>query len=229
MTPTSEPAPRPTASSRAPSGPVDPDPLPRGLVLLRGAREEIDEWVARAVVPLVVVPAGRWRLAVLSGPTSVAPPYDDGALLLAGRPVTPKAGPSLGFFEIDGRAVITVQGAARRRTPAWVVWEPDVGLLRPPGLDLAGPAELVRVAGAAGSVRDELVDLLHETRSRPVTMLQAVLATLDLPGARLLGDPRLAAGMDGAVRHEPQGREVLRFEDSVADSVRLRRELGALP
>ena len=45
---------------------------------------------------------------------------------------------------------------------------------------------------------------------------------------RSLG-PERADALDGAVRHEPQGREVDRFEDGVADSVRLRRELGALP
>lgn len=214
----------------APTSPPPSALVPRGLVLLGGDPEEVTAWAARTVVPLVVAPAAApWIVAVVAGEARVGAPYDDPALLVAGRPVPAKAGPALGFFEVDGRAVITVQGPGRRRGPRWVVWEPDLGLLRPPGLELAGPAELVRVAGADPDVRDELVDLLHETRSRPLRMLQAVMATLSLPLARVLGEPERADALDGAVRHEPQGREVDRFEDGVADSVRLRRELGALP
>lgn len=211
-------------SAEAPRGEV-----PRGLLLLRGPREEVATWAARTVVPVVVAPAAPWTVAVLAGEAPVGPPYDQPALLLAGRPVPSRAGPAMGFFEVDGRAVVTVQGAGRRRTPRWVVWEPDVGLLRPPGLEMAGPAEMVRLAGAAPEVRNELVDLLHETRSRPLRMLQAVMATLSLPMARLLAEPERAESLEGAQRYEPQGREVDRFEDGVADSVRLRRELGALP
>lgn len=202
---------------------------PRGLVLLRGEREEVREWAARTVVPIVLAPAGPWTLAVAVGEAHVGAPYDDAALLLAARPVPTEAGPALGFFEVDGRAVLTVRTGGRRRSAGWVVWEPGVGLLRPPGLPLAGPAEVARVAGVEPQVRDELVDLLHETRSRTLTMLQAVMATLSLPGARLLAEPSHAQTLPGAVRHEPDPREVERFEDGVADSVRLRRELGALP
>lgn len=219
-----------TTSTDQPTGAGAPrQDVPRGLVLLRGAQEEVAGWAARTVVPVVVAPAAPWTVAVVAGEAPVGPPYDQPALLLAGRPVPAKAGPAMGFFEVEGRAVITLQGTGRRRTPRWVVWEPEVGLLRPPGLELAGPAEMVRVAGAAPEVRDELVDLLHETRSRPLRMLQAVMATLSLPMARLLAEPERAGALEGAVRYEPLGREVDRFEDGVADSVRLRRELGALP
>jgi hypothetical protein len=109
-----------------------------------------------------------------------------------------------------------------------VVWEQGLGLLRPPGLDLAGPAEIVGLAGRPTTTREELVDLLHETQVGPVTMLQAVMATLELPGTRYLTEPWLASELPGAVRHEPDPRQVGWFEDSVADSVRLRRELGVL-
>jgi len=109
-----------------------------------------------------------------------------------------------------------------------VHWEQAPGRLDPPGLDLAGPAEVVRVAGRPAATRDELVDLLHETQARPVTMLQAVMATLELPGTRVLADPGLALELPDAQLHEPDPRQVGWFEDSVADSVRLRRELGVL-
>ncbi|GGK61222.1 hypothetical protein [Ornithinimicrobium pekingense] len=211
----SEPAPR-------------PGDTPTGLLLLGGSRREVDAWVAKHVAPLVVAPVKGWTLVAAVGSSSVGAPYDDAATVLAARPVPVKAGPALGFFEIDGRAVLTLHGTGRRRNPTWVVWEPDHGLLRPPGLELAGPAELVRTAGRPSSTRDELVDLLHETQARPVMMLQAVMATLELPGTRLLTDPLLARELPEAVLHEPDARQVGWFEDSVADSVRLRRELGVL-
>lgn len=215
------------------SEPVSRRPAPseqvaRGLVLLRGRPADVVGWVTRSVVPLLQVPTEAWTGALVVGSSQVGAPYDDAATLLAARPVPARAGPALGFFEIDGRAVVTVHGPGRRRGPGWVVWEPDLGLLRPPGLELAGPAELVRVAGVQPPVRDELVDLLHEKRARPVMMLQAVLATLGLPLAGALGDPVGAGDLPGATRHEPRSREVGWFEDAVADSVRLRRELGAL-
>jgi hypothetical protein len=205
-----------------------PGDAPTGLLLLSGSRSEVDGWVARHVAPLVVAPLGAWTLLVAVGSSHVGAPYDDAGTVLAARPVAPRAGPALGFFEIDGRAVVTVHVPGRRRNPTWVVWEPDIGLLRPPGLDLAGPAELVRVAGRPSSAREELVDLLHETQARPMTMLQAVMATLELPGTRYLGDPVLARDLPGARLHEPDARQVGWFEDAVADSVRLRRELGVL-
>lgn len=210
------------------SAPSAPQRDPTGVLLLGGDRGEVDGWVAHHVAPLVVAPVERWTLVVAAGPSRVGAPYDDAATVLAARPVPAKAGPALGFFEIDGRAVVTVHAGGRRKAPSWVVWEPDLGLLRPPGLDLAGPAEVVRAAGRPSAVRDELVDLLHETSARPVTMLQAVMATLELPGTRYLTDPAPAAELPGARRHEPDAREVGWFEDAVADSVRLRRELGVL-
>ncbi|OLT22025.1 hypothetical protein BJF81_13725 [Ornithinimicrobium sp. CNJ-824] len=219
------PSTRPTDDRAA--GPASVPP-PTALLLLRGPRERVAGWVSRSVVPLVVAPVGRWTVAVAAAGPPTGPPYDDGALLLVGRPVPARTGPALGFSETGGRAVITVHAAGRRRGPGWVVWEPGVGLVRPPGLDLAGPGEIVRLAGCPARTREELVDLLHETGPRPMTMLQAVMATLGLPGPRLLQDPVRAAELPGATRHDPSARQVSWFEDAVADSVRLRRELGVL-
>lgn len=199
------------------------------IVLASGPRPDVDAWVAASVVPVTVVPLERWTAVVGRGPSRAEAPYDDGRLVLAARSLGPKAGPGLGFFVVDGRAVITAHAGGRRRAVRWVVWAPDVGLLRPPGLDLAGPGEIVSVAGRPASVRDELVDLLHEVRVRPERMLQAVMATLELPGIRLVEDPGHAERLPGAVTHEPDPRQVGWFDDAVKDTVRLRRELGALP
>lgn len=205
------------------------DPAARtAVVLSAGPRAEVDRWVASSVVPLTLAPLGPWTALVVRGDSAVSSPYDDGVMVHAARALGPKAGPGLGFFVIDGRAVITLHPAGRRRVVRWVVWDPEVGLLRPPGLDLAGPGEVATVAGADPGARDELVELLHELRVRPARMLQAVMATLGLPGTRLVEDPAHADGLPGAVRHEPRAQEVGWFEDAVKDTVRLRRELEAL-
>lgn len=214
---TSPPTARPTAGTSS------------GLVLLAGPRGEADAWVKKGVVPAVVAHVPGWTLVVGAGESRIGPPYDDAALLLAARAVPEKLAPALGFFEIDGRAVVTAHAPGRSRGIGWVVWEPGLGLLRPPGLPLAGPAEIARVAGAPPEARDELVDLLHETRSQPRTMLQAVMATLHLPAARIVAEPWSAIHLPGAVHHDASVREVALFDDAVADSVRLRQELGALP
>lgn len=198
------------------------------LVLAAGPRPEVDAWVAGGVQPTTVAPLEGWTVVVARGGSPVDEPYDDAALLLAARALSPKAGPGLGFFEIEGRAVITVHHASRRRGVRWVVWEPETGLLRPPGLPLAGPSEIAAVAGCSPEVRDELVELLHELRVRPARMLQAVMATLELPGTRLVEDAALADLLPGAVQHVPDDQQVVWFEDAVKDSVRLRRELGTL-
>lgn len=199
------------------------------LVLAAGPRREVISWVGGGVVPVTVVRLDGWVGVVARGGARTGEPYDDGPLMLAARALSPRAGPGLGFFEVDGRAVITVHAPGRRKGPRWVVWEPDVGLLRPPGLELAGPAEVVSLAGAGPEVRDELVELLHETRVRPARMLLAVMATLGLPGTRLVEDPGRVDTLPGATDHEPDPRQVGWFEDAVRDSVRLRRELGGLP
>lgn len=209
------------------STPRPPAGGPIGMLLARGTRADLDMWVARSVVPLVVAPLEGWNAVLVRGNPEIGPPYDDGAMVLAARCISAKAGPALGFFVIDGRAVITVH-QHRARKVRWVIWEPEHGLVRPPGLDLSGPVELLTVAGASPQLRDELVDLLHETRSRPITMMQAVLATVGMPGAQLLADPARVLTLPGAQEHRPDERQVSWFKDSVADSVRLRRELGAL-
>lgn len=204
------------------------DHAPAALVLAAGARPDVDTWAASGVVPVTVVPLSGWVGVVGGGPSRADAPYDDGQLVLAARALG-KAGPGLGFFEIDGRAVITVHAPGRRRGVGWVVWEPEAGLLRPPGLELAGPGEIVTLAGCGSEVRDELVDLLHERQVRPARMLTAVMATLSLPGTRLVEQPAHVRTREGAVPHEPDEAQVRYFDDAVRDSVRLRRELGALP
>lgn len=204
-------------------------PAPTGLVLAAGPRGEVAAWAGAGVVPVTVAPLAGWTVVVGRGHSRASAPYSDGALVLAARALSAKAAPGLGFFQIGGRAVITLHPPGRRRAVRWVVWEPQTGLLRPPGLDLAGPGEIMGVARCGAQVRDELVDLLHETRVRPGRMLQAVMATLELPGARLVEDPDHVDTLPGATPHPPDDKQVAWFEDAVRDSVQLRRELGLIP
>lgn len=195
---------------------------PSGLLLLRGPVTEVAAWLRRGVVPATVAPLSGWT-AVFPEPRSFAePPYADGTLLLANRGVPRKLGPALGFWVVDGRGVITVQtrgnGGVR-----WVVWEAERGLVQPPGLPVAGPVTLQRVAG--GGSRSELVEILHELYVQPDRLLAAVVSVLELPGARLLVDSSGVAELPGAVSVLPAPREVGYFNDAVRDAVALRQEL----
>ncbi|WP_161958504.1 hypothetical protein [Ornithinimicrobium cavernae] len=202
----------------------DPGDDPAGLLLLRGPLPDVSAWVRRGVVPATVVPMQGWT-AVLPEQRSFAdPPYADGTMLLAGRPVPRRLGPALGFWVLDGRAVITVQTRGRRGI-RWVVWEPERGIVSPPGLAVAGPVTLQRLAG--GGSRSELVEILHELYVQPDRLLAAVVAVLELPGARLLLDSSGVTDLPGAVPVLPAPRQVGYFNDAVRDAVALRQELEA--
>lgn len=195
-----------------------------GLLLLRGQLSEVVSWARRGIVPVAVAPLEGWTAVLPNGDSHAAAPYDDALTVLAARRVPPRLRPALGFFVIDGRAVITAQERPRRRRAHWVVWEPERGLVRPPGLDIAPPSSLLRIAGAGS--RSELVEIMLERHIAPARMLAAVVAVLGLPGPRLLVDPAGGADLPGRVEREPGDRQVAWFEDAVRDSVLLRRELG---
>lgn len=193
------------------------------MLLLRASPPEVSAWVRKGVVPVTVAPLPDWTVVMPTGDPFVGAPYDDSLTMLACRHVPRRLGPALGFFAIGGRGVITVQGRSRRRRVRWVVWEPERGVVRPAGLDLAPPSMLIRAAG--GGDRAELVEILAERHLAPHKLLAATTAVLGLPGGRLLIDPAGVDDLEGAIDREPQEREVAYFEDAVRDSVQLRREL----
>lgn len=197
----------------------------RGLLISRGRPGEVLAWAATAVVPVVVAPLAGRTVLVPRGPSAVGPPYDDAAMLCAARPAPVRLAPTLGLWVIGGRAVLTVQPRHWRRTVRWVVWDPEHGVLRPPGLARASPQQVIAAAG--GGDRAELTAFLAERRHPPVRILAGVLAVLGLPGGHLLTDPAAADGLPGSVRHAPDPEQVGYFEDAVRDTQLLRRELGA--
>lgn len=197
----------------------------QGLLICAGPVEEVAAWAARGVVPVVVAPLGDRTVLVPQDRPAVGAPYDDAATLCAARPAPVRAAPTLGCWLIGERAVLTVQSRHRSRQVCWVVWDPERGVLRPPGIERATPRQVIAAAG--GGSRAELTAMLAERHHPPVRLLQAVLEILALPGAGLLAEPRAAHDLPGAHALHPDQREVGYFEDAVRDAVLLRRELGA--
>lgn len=197
---------------------------PTGIWLSRAMMRDVDAWAAKSVVPVTVHRIGLHTVLVPRGRSAVGAPYDDAAMMCAARPAPTKLAPAIGFWVIDDRAVITVQSAHWRRRIRWVIWEPEVGMVRPPGVDIASPQQVLAAAG--GGRRDELVDMLLERHHPPQRMLAAVANVLGLPGAEVLLDPEHAQSWEGTHDHEPVEREVHFFEDAVKDAVALRHELG---
>lgn len=197
---------------------------PIGMWLSRATTHDVDLWAAKSVVPVLVHRLGRHTVLVPRGRSAVGAPYDDAAMMCAARPAPVKLSPAIGFWVIDDRAVITVQSKQWRRQVRWVIWDPHVGILRPPGVDIASPQQVL--SAARGGNRDELIDLLAERHHPPQRLLSEIVNLLGLPGADVLLNSALLGSWEGAHAHEPDDREVDFFEDAVKDAVALRRELG---
>jgi hypothetical protein len=201
-----------------------PETDPLGLWLCRGRAREVNSWAAKSVVPVLVARRGAHTALVPRGSSAVSAPYDDAATLCAARPAPAKVAPAIGFWVIEGRAVITVQPRAWRRRIRWVIWDPELGVIRPPGVEVATPAEVISAAG--GGSRRELVEMLAERQHTPARLLSGVVTILGLPGADVLLDPTVADAWQRSTRYEPDARQVEFFEDAVKHAVALRRELG---
>lgn len=185
---------------------------------------DVDLWAAKSVVPVTVNRIGLHTVLIPRGRSAVGAPYDNAATMCAARPAPIKLAPAIGLWVIDDRAVITVQSKHWRRRIRWVIWESALGMVRPPGVEIASPQQVLAAAG--GGRREELVEMLGERHHPPQRMLAAVANVLGLPGADVLLDPGRAQLWDGAHDHEPAEREVHFFEDAVKDAVALRHELG---
>ncbi|MGB3827740.1 MAG: hypothetical protein WA962_03110 [Ornithinimicrobium sp.] len=197
---------------------------PTGMWFSRARTRDVDHWAAKSVVPVLVHRLGLHTVLVPRDRSAVGAPYDDAAMMCAARPAPVKLAPAIGFWVIDDRAVITVQSKHWRRTIRWVIWDPQAGLLRPPGVEVASPHQVM--AAARGGNRSELIDLLAQRHHPPQRLLSAIVSLLGLPGAEVLVDPAVPRSWKGAHPHDPDQREVHYFEDAVKDAVALRHELG---
>ena len=154
---------------------------------------------------MTVAPFGAWTGITLAEERarSVAP-YDVGLELLAARPAPRRARPALGFFDVHGRAAITVQPPGLRSHIHWLVWEPGTGVVPTPSLT---PLRLPLLLSGTGA---------------PVDLLVTVLGLLGLPGRDLL----VRGDSDGAHDVEPSVRGVMAFDRLMAEEGTHQAEVG---
>lgn len=195
-----------------------------GLVLVRRSPTAVTRWLRRGLVAVTVAPLGPWTGITLADERAhSAAPYDVGLEVLAARPAPWRARPTIGLFDVRGRAALTVQPAGIRSQGHWLVWEPRKGLVATPELPRLRLPVLLAAAGAQGHVREEaLADVLRSGQGTPIDLLVTVLGLLGLPGKDLL----VRGDCDGATDVEPSVRGVLAFDRLMAEEADHRAEVG---
>ena len=203
------------------SGPWQPAQEARGLLLLSGEPGTVSAWLRRGLVACQVVPLGAWTAVLPTERLSRAdPPYDDAVAVLAARPVPRRMRGALGFFTVDGRAVVTAHGPGWREGVRWLVWEPGAGVVRAPHLELARPADLVAAAGRSGDER-AVTQVMAGRSGSADRVITDLLSVLRLPGSDLVGP---GIGLRGQVV-APTAQAVARFDARMAEQARHRTEL----
>jgi len=193
-----------------------------GLVLVRRSPGATTRWLRRGLVAATVAPFGPWTGITLADDRArSAAPYDVGIELLAARPAPWRARPTIGFFDVHGRAALTVQPTGPRAGIHWLVWEPRRGVVQTPQLTPLHLPMLLAAAGAGGRVREEaLADVLRSGHGAPLDLLVTVLGLLGLPGSDLL----VRGDAEGATDVEPSLRGVLAFDRLMAEEAAHRSE-----
>ena len=203
------------------SEPRQPAREARGLLLVSGGPGPVSTWLRRGLVACQVIPLGGWTAVLpIESSSRAEAPYDDAVTVLAARPVPRRLRSALGFFTIDGRAVVTVQASGWRSVVRWLVWEPGVGLVRAPDLAVARPSDLLSAAGLRGEPR-AVADVVSGRDGRADRVLTDLISALGLPGSDLVGP---AVGLRGQVV-APTAQSVARFDARMAEQARHRSEL----
>lgn len=197
---------------------------PSGVLLLHGDVRTVTGWVRRGIVPSYVVPLAGWTAVVAGGPARARAPYDDRHVVSAVRPVSPRLRAALGFFEIDGKALVVVHPRGWRALPRWLAWEAGRGVSRFPSTPPARPGDLAMAAGVVPEADRALRDILNERSALPSDVLADLMTTLALPGADLL-QRGAAKAADGATLVEPDDRSVERFARVTAEDKAIRAEM----
>lgn len=193
-----------------------------GLVLVRRSPAAVTRWLRRGLVAVTVAPFGPWTGITLADDRArSAAPYDVGLEVLAARPAPWRARPVIGFFDVHGRAAITVQPTGPRAPISWLVWEPRKGVVDTPMLNRLHLPVLLAAAGATGRVREEaLADVLRSGHGAPLDLLVTVIGLLGLPGRDLL----VRGDAPGASEVEPSLRGILAFDRLMAEEAAHRAE-----
>lgn len=190
---------------------------------MRGDADAVAAWAAKGLVATRVVELDGWTAACAVEPESrVAAPYDNALSVLAARPLRRALRPGIGFFVIDGRAVVTVQQPRwRRQGHQWLVWSRGRGPLQTPRLSPVPPAHLVRVARPRRRpAPEDLEAALHTRDGSALDWLTALMDLLQLPGRDLLHDPDTPVGE----LVEPDWRSVMRFESLMTEEELIRQD-----
>lgn len=196
------------------------------MLLLQGEPDPVAAWAARGLLPVHVVPSGRWTAVLPAGPSQAMAPYHDPVRTLAGRPVPSRLRSALGLFVVDGNAVVSVQPPGWRATQRWFVWAPGEGVVESGPLVAGQPADLTAAAGTrSGAVRRRVQDLLVDGGGDAPSWLNDLLEALALPGFDLLAGSRDPIATDGAATVEPGEHHVARFEKVIGDEARHQAEL----
>lgn len=206
---------------------VRSDGAGHGLVLVRRSPAAVTRWLRRGLVPVTVAPLGTWTGVTLADDRArSAAPYDVGLEVLAARTAPWRARPTIGLFDVHGRAAVTVQPTGPRAPIHWLVWEPKRGLVATPQLPRLHLPMLLAAAGAQGRVREEaLADVLRSGQGAPLDLLVTVLGLLGLPGRDLL----VRGHAPGASEVEPSVRGVLAFDRLMAEEAGHRSETADEP
>ena len=196
-----------------------------GLVLVRRSPAAVTRWLRKGLVPVTVAPLGAWTGITLAEERArSAAPYDVGLEVLAARPAPWRTRPTIGLFDVHGRAVFTVQPRGLRADIHWLVWEPRRGLVPTPDLTRLRLPMLLAAAGAEGRGREEaLADVLRSGHGAPIDVLVTVLGLLGLPGQDLL----VRGDSEGATDVEPSPRGILAFDRLMAEEAAHRAETTA--
>ncbi len=196
-----------------------------GLLLVRRSPAPVGRWLRRGLVATTMAPLGGWTGVTVAEPEArSAAPYDVGLEVLAARPAPRRGRPAIGFFDLHGRAVITLQSAGLRHAHQWVVWEPRTGVVETPSLPRLGVQGLVAAAGAGGRTRvEDVVGVLRGRDGSSLDVLVTVLEMLGLPGRDLL----VRGDCPGASDVEPTMRGVMMFDRLMADEAQHRAEWAA--
>jgi hypothetical protein len=196
------------------------------MLLFAGEPDSVASWARRGLVPVHVVPLDGWTAVLPAGPSRAMPPYNDTLKSFAGRPAASRLRPAIGFFVVDGNAVISVHRSGWRATQRWFVWSPGEGVVRPRRLSAGRPADLVAAAGTRdAAARRGVRDILADGGGDASGLLDELLAMLALPGSDLLDGGQDPAAAPGSSIVEPGEQDVARFERTVNDEARHRAEM----
>lgn len=184
-----------------------------GIVLTRARPESVLPWARRGLGPVVVAPSGDWTLIGPAGPPKARHPYDDAGRTLAGRPVSRRMRPALGFFRVGRQAVVTVHPRRRFAAIRWMIWTPRDGLVAPRGLPVAQARDVVAASGHASPAVVSLVEeITADVGASAQEVLAALLGVLGLPGLDVVTGSATAADLPGARLVVPPDRHARAFE-----------------